>query len=73
MPGLGRQPSPRRGLGSCPAEFVASVDQHAHHDQVVVDLDPDQVGITKRKLGYRVGVDRVGLAAVAGSEDPDLR
>jgi hypothetical protein len=25
------------------ARFVATIDQHPHHDQVVVDLHPDQI------------------------------
>jgi hypothetical protein len=31
------------GLGSGAAEFVSPVDQHAHHDQLGVGLDVDQV------------------------------
>ena len=41
---LQQQPvQPVDGLGAGPAQLVTAVDQHAHHDQVVIDLDPDQV------------------------------
>jgi hypothetical protein len=55
------------------AELVAAVDQHAQHDQVVVDLDPDQARCSQRHLGDRVRIDRVGFAAVAGGEHSGLR
>jgi hypothetical protein len=57
----------------CPAELVASVDQHAHHEQVVVDLDPQQARSPQRDHRDRVRIDRIGLAAVPSREHPGLR
>jgi hypothetical protein len=64
------QPVDRLGAGS--AQFVEAVSEHAHHDQVIVYLDLDQAGAAQRDHGHRVGVDRVGFAAVARGEDPHL-
>jgi hypothetical protein len=59
--------------GSGAAEFVAPVDQHAHHNQIRVGLDADQVRGTQRRQSHGIRVDGVGLAAVAGREHPHLR
>ena len=64
---------PVDGLGPGPAQLVATVDQHPHHHQVVVDLNPDQVRGAQRDHRHRVRIHRVGLAAVAGGEHPHLR
>jgi hypothetical protein len=58
------------GLGVRPAELVASVDQHAHHEQVVVELDPQQARCPQRDHRDRVRIDRIGLAAVPSREHP---
>jgi hypothetical protein len=60
-------------LGAGPAQLIAAVSQHAHHHQVLLDLDPDQARGAQRDQGHRVRIDRVGLAPVAGGEHPHLR
>jgi hypothetical protein len=67
---------PVDGLGAGLAELVAAVDEQSHHDQVVINLHSPQPRVgwcVLRSQGNGAGVDRVGLAAVAGGEDPHLR
>jgi hypothetical protein len=65
-PGLGRprqqqavQPVHRLGAGA--AQLIPAVREHAHHDQVVNDADPDQARAARRHHSDRVRVDRIGL------------
>ena len=55
------------------AQLVAAVGEHAHHHQVIIDLDLHQARAAQRDHRDRVRIDRIGLAAVAGGEHPDLR
>ena len=64
---------PVHGLGPVAAQFVPPVSEHAHDHQVIIGLDPDEARAAQRGHRDRVRIDRVGLAAVAGGEDPDLR
>jgi hypothetical protein len=41
---------PVDGLGAGLAQFVATIHQHAHHHQVVVDLNPDQVAVRRATI-----------------------
>jgi hypothetical protein len=71
---LEQQPvEPVDRLGSGATEFVAAVDQHAHHHQLGIGADMNQVRSPQRDQRDGVGVDRVGLAAVTGREHPHLR
>jgi hypothetical protein len=63
---------PVHRLGAGPAELVTPVHQHPHHHQVIVDLNPQQVGRAERGHCHRVRVHQVALAAVAGGEHPHL-
>ena len=70
---LQQQPvQPVHRLGPGPAQLVTAVGEHAHHQQIVIDIDPRQAGVAQRDHRHRVRIDRVGLAAVAGREHPHL-
>ena len=64
---------PVDGLRPGPAELVTTVDEHPHHQQVRIDLDLHQIRGAQRNHRDRMGIHRVGLAAVAGGEHPHLR
>jgi hypothetical protein len=67
---LQQQPvQPVDGLGSSAGQFVASVREQPQRHQLIVDAHMDEVGRAQRDHRHRVGVSRVGLAAVAGVED----
>jgi hypothetical protein len=60
-------------LGTGPAQLIAAVSQHAHHDQVLLGLDLCQAGSAQGGQRDRVLTGLIGLAAVAGGEHPHLR
>jgi hypothetical protein len=64
---------PVDGLGAGPAELVAPVGQQAQCHPVRGDLELDQVRGPQSSQGHGVRAGWVGLAAVAGGEDPYLR
>jgi acyl-CoA dehydrogenase len=45
---------------------------YTHHHQVLIDLHLDQARAAQRDHRHRMGIDRVGFAAVAGGEHPHL-
>jgi hypothetical protein len=57
-------------VGARSAELVTPVDQQPQRDPGVVGLHPPQAGGAHRDHGNAARVDRVGLAALAGGEDP---
>lgn len=59
--------------GSLDAELVAAIDQQPQRDGRIVGLDRPQPGRAQRNQRNRVGIDRIGLAAVACREPPSLR
>ena len=60
-------------LGAGPAQLVAAVDQQPQRDGGVVGHDLPQARAAQPGHGHAVGVDRVGLAALAGVEHPHPR
>jgi hypothetical protein len=61
---------PVDNLGAGAAQLVAAVNQQSQGDGGIVDLDPAQSGAAQSGHGHAVRVDRVGLAALPGVEDP---
>ena len=57
-------------LGAGPAQLVAAVHQQPQRDGDVVGHDLAQAWAAQAGHGHAVRVDRVGLAALAGVEDP---
>src|SRR3569833_400331 len=57
-------------FGAGPAELVAAVDQRPQSDRGVVYGNLPQTGGAQGDHGDAAGIDRVGLAALTGSEDP---
>jgi hypothetical protein len=60
-------------LGPGAAQLIAAVGEHAHHYQVLLDLDLDQARGAQGHQRHRVRIDLIGLAAIAGGEHPHLR
>ncbi|WP_280427772.1 hypothetical protein [Nocardia brasiliensis] len=59
-------------FGAGMAEPVAAVGEHAEGDEFRIGVNAAQVRYVQGGQGDRMSVDRIGLAAVAGGEDPHL-
>jgi hypothetical protein len=57
-------------FGAVAAELLTTVDQQPQRDRGVIGAHTSQVRGAQGDQGDAAGVDRVGLAALAGGEDP---
>jgi len=71
---LQQQPvQPIDRLGADTAQLVAAIGEHAQRQQIVIDLHAQQAAVVQGSHRHRMRIDRIGLTAIAGGEDPHLR